>query len=160
MSDEINPTPGNGVFHFQVNGKSFTYRWPTQADIDRISRIQAANMTVNAGFTEGEARIASETLGLLNGNGIEWEARLQVGLLPRQRRDGSVLSLGEGAPESWKQTRKFAGQDVTEISFDDVDPDEFNEVCQVIREADEERRKKKAGPPVPSTPTAPLATSA
>jgi len=139
-------TPGRDrVVLFDVNGRPFGFRRPSRGDVAQTYRRFAAK-------SAGSLGLPTEQHVLLNwdGDALLWEARLEVGLAPRVE-DGKVLDLGETCPPNWLRGGT--------ISFESVDPEEFDSVCKFL---DAEVFKKKATPSVtaPSGPSATEATNA
>lgn len=136
MPAEILATPGvDRVVRFQVAGKAFGFRRPSRADVR-----EAWNRYVAKLFVVG---IAGETdlTNAYDGAARLWEARLEVGLVPRRAPDGTEKGLGETAPPDWL--------DGGAVSFDLVDVEEFDAVVAHLQESIE----KKTSPPVGTNST-------
>jgi hypothetical protein len=134
-------TPNRGrLVEFEVSGKPFAFRRPSRADESAANNLLALKLV---GFTgmEDERRARED----VDFNGKWWEARLEVGLTPREGK-----SLGEAAPPEWCVAGK--------IDWDAVDPDEFKMVCARLDEI--VYQKKTTTPTASSTSTAPAPASA
>lgn len=141
MSDAV-ATPGvDRVKVFRVGAHEYGFRRPSRGDLAEIWRRFAAKLIVTGIQTE------SDVLSQHDGMPLLWEARLEVGLVPRLARlNGTAVALGIGerAPAHWLQ--EVEGQPAR-ISFDNVDPDEFDAVCEQL----EVLFKKKAPVTTPAT---------
>jgi hypothetical protein len=154
------PTPGiDRTVQFFVRGNEFRFRLPTRADNAEILRRYTAKL-MRACPPLGDLaaqEVAKETLGSLDGGGLLSEARLEVLLLPR----AGAAALGEHAPAHWlREVKDPDGTTVIarSVAFDDVDPDEFDEVARFV---DDQLAQKKSPSPNPSsTDTARDTTSA
>lgn len=134
-ADVQKATPGvDRVVLFTVRGHEFGFRRPSRADLSDVARRFALKI---APVTQSD--IESRTIELLEGPALEWEARLEIGLAPRHARDGKSINLGERAPGHWL--------DNGAVSFANVDPEEFNEVCAFLQAAVFGAKKKAPEPP-------------
>lgn len=143
--------PGsNRVITVTVNGSTFGYRRPSRADDAEVKRRLAIKLSM-AGLMN-----ASNILDQMDGGGLEWEARFEIGLLPPMRDGREQESRGETAPAHWiKVTRTDEKGNPLErmVSFDEVPPEEFAEVASTIKKIlDEEAAAKKK--PLTSTEAA------
>lgn len=113
----------------------WVWRIPTRAD-DREAMARFAAKLARRASSALEAQLVDS----LDGPNLMWEAMLEVGLVPR-RLNGTVVDLGETAPEHWFAPVKDAqGQEIARmVVFDHVPPEEF---VEVVRELD--RKKKTA----------------
>lgn len=153
------PTPGvDRTVQFFVHGHEFRFRLPTRADNAEILRRYTAKL-MRACPPLGDLaaqEVAKETLGSLDGGGLLSEARLEVLLLPRV----GAAALGERAPAHWlREVTDPDGATVIarSVAFDDVDPEEFDEVAQFVD--DRLAQKKRPSPNPSSTASAPDPTS-
>lgn len=109
-------TPGRDrIVSFTIRGQEFAYRRPSRADRAAMHRRNVVKLGVTGIPAD------TELMQAYDGAGLTWESRLEVGLVPRPDKN-----MGERAPSSWLKD----GQ----INFDEVDEDEFNEVCQYLSE--------------------------
>lgn len=127
MPDANVVTPGvDRVVLFSVKGCQFGFRRPSQADRGEVARRVALKVAPVTGLSI-EADIIAANGDTAIGSMWEWEARLEVGLVPRKDRDGKLRSLGEIAPTHWL--------DGDIVSFANVDPEEFEAVCRFLAES-------------------------
>lgn len=152
MSDEAfaGTTPGRDrVVFVQVGGHQFGYRKPTRADVAEAHRKLTAKLTATAVLPGAPE---ADILNNMNGKSFQWEARLEIGLLPR-RRGNEVINLGESAPEHWLWIERDAdGKELRrQVSFDEVDPAEFDAVVAALEQA---LAGNASSPLAPSTPGA------
>lgn len=125
-------TPGQDrILKVTVRGHEFGFRRPSRADLDDIARRIAAKLTPASGYA-----VESDLIAGGIGDAVEWEARFEVCLLPRRKRDGSEIALGESAPTHWLEDGV--------VSFANVMPEEFWEVAEAIG--------RVLAPPVPTAP--------
>lgn len=125
-------TPGQDrILLVTVRGHEFGYRRPSRADLDDIARRLAAKLTPASGYA-----VESDLIAGGMGDAAEWEARFEICLVPRRKRDGSEIHLGERAPAHWLEGGA--------VSFANVMPDEFWEVATAF--------EKALAPPVPTSP--------
>lgn len=133
-------TPGQDrVLRVSVRGYVFGYRRPSRADLSDIARRYALKVAPVTGLP-----VEADTIAQMAGDALHREAELEVLLVPRRRRNNESMPLGETAPAHWL--------DGEAISFDHVDPDEFDEVVEAIRKALAEA--KNAPPPGSSSSSA------
>lgn len=140
-------TPNRGrIVEFEVNGKPFAFRRFSRADESKANDLLALRLV---GFTAlQDERKSREDVDF---HGKWWEARLEVGLTPR---DGKP-DLGEKAPPDW------CAPGDRKIDWDSVDPDEFSQVCAKLDSLVFNPPQKKTPTPMgSSTDTAPAPTSA
>ena len=118
-----NPTPGQAtVLKFEVGRHRFGYRLPKVGDQNRIDRLVAAKVN----FGDATNVLSSIALGSLMR-----QAELEVGLMPRIV-EGEEVNFGECAPSHWMKTVTLDDGKRTSVSFDNVDPAEFDAVCAEI----------------------------
>lgn len=116
MPELTGATPGRDrIVSFTVRGHEFAFRRPSRADKAAIHRRNVVKLGVTGIPSD------SELLMAYDGSGLTWESRLEVGLAPRPDKN-----LGERAPSHWLKDGR--------IDFDEVNEDEFNEVCQYLSE--------------------------
>ena len=134
MPEQVS-TPGTDrVVRSHVGAHEFAFRKPSRGDLAEVWRRFAAKLVVSGIGTE------SDVLNAYDGGPLLWEARLEVGLVPRS----AAASLGERAPTHW-----LAHEDnrPARVSFDQVDNDEFEAVCRALDEV----FKKKPSPAMAPT---------
>ena len=130
-----------------VNGRQFGYRRPSRGDEAEHRRMFALKLSM-AGFAN-----AATILDQLDGNPLEWECRLAIGLLPPIINGAEAASRGECAPDDWIEVLKTDDKGnvlARRISFENVDPDEFVAVIRAIDEqltAIADAKKKAQLPP-------------
>jgi hypothetical protein len=120
------------TLQFSVRSSEFRLRRPSRADVAEIYR-RFARKVVSAAPATADAEvhdIARVVLSSLDGGALLSEARLEVLLTPRES-----ANLGERAPAHWLRQIK-AADDVTVVatvvSFEEVDPQEFDEVARFV----------------------------
>ncbi|MEO8753200.1 MAG: hypothetical protein ABI624_11050 [Casimicrobiaceae bacterium] len=131
-ADTVGITRGaDRTLQFSVRGSEFRARRPSRADQAEIYRRFVRKICSAAPAADVVAQdIARAVLNNLDGGALLSEARLEVLLTPR---DGAAL--GERAPSHW--LRQVKGLDETTVvatlvTFDEVDPEEFDEVARWV----------------------------
>lgn len=120
-------TPGvDRVIVFEAAGHQFGLRRPSRADAREIAARWAAKLAAGG---------APDLLAALDGDGLLWEARFEVLLVPR-RVQGTPQPLGEHAPVHWL----VDGEDGPRVSFERVDAEEFAAVCAAAEQAWEQKK--------------------
>lgn len=145
--DTLTPTPGvDRVIRFTIGAAEFGFRRPSRADMTDAYRRFVAKLASSG---------APDMFNHLAGDDLLWEARLEIGLVPRMR-GGQVLDLGERAPSHWLvPVLDAAGKPIGHlVEFGNVDPDEFRAVVGYLAEA---LKKKADAPPPSSSDSAPAA---
>lgn len=122
------------VVRVSVRGHEFGYRRPSRADLSDVTRRYALKVTGATGLN-----VETDVIQAMDGKPLQDEARLEIGLVSRRTRDGKTLALGETAPTHWLVDGV--------VSFDNVDPEEFDEVVAAIDAA----LAKKNDPPNPNS---------
>lgn len=116
----ITPLPSSErLIAFAVGDREFGFRVPTTGDIERATRAYAMRCVVSGMQLETELLLGE------NGGRLWYQSRLEVGLLPRLKHDGTPVEAGEKAPDDWFET--IDGKRV--VSFSAVNDREFQAVC-------------------------------
>lgn len=133
---------------FDVAGGHFVYRLPSRADLAETQRRFAAKVSPTGIAAESDILLAYD------GNPLLWEARLEVGLVPYVRRDGTPATLGEDAPAHWfEQLPPRDGQTPERrISFANVMPEEFDVVVAYLAVHVLPKKKLTETPPISTGP--------
>ncbi|MEO8602988.1 MAG: hypothetical protein ABI629_10455 [bacterium] len=140
-------TPGANRVIQLVREGTFCFRRPSRADEAEIWRRFSRKVGAGGGLLE------SDLLNSYDGGALLAEAQLEVLLTPRP----GGTPLGEQAPPHWyREVTVGPNQTQRVLTFDDVLPEEFDEVARFLKEA---IAPKKKPPTANSTASAPAASS-